>query len=346
MPDEREPIVLFDAINNPSKKMLLPTIKEQMIENVTKKDEPAVLLTTALATIDTYPEDWIKIYTDGSATNGTTNAGYGSYVQLPDGTKEEIYSSCGKYCSNYEAEAAAIIESLNFVSNLLKQNTINKTNIVILSDAKSVLQALANEIAKDPVIKKLTLTISEMIATHGIQVTLQWIPGHCNIKGNDEADRLAKLGAKCTQDKESATYGTAKQIIKQKKKEIWMKQWADSDKGRCIYAFMPTPDKGDCINQVKRDVQVTIFRLRSQHIQLNQHLNRIGIKTDAQCPLCRCSEESVAHHLFECTTLDDLRISLLPEKPNLTNTIYGTPEQLALTHKFHVMAQRRRASSQ
>ena len=109
---------------------------------------------------------------------------------------------------------------------------------------------------------------------------------------------------------------------------------------------MPTPDKGDCINQVKRDVQVTIFRLRSQHIQLNQHLNRIGIKTDAQCPLCRCSEESVAHHLFECTALDDLRISLLPEKPNLTNTIYGTPEQLALTHKFHVMAQRRRASAQ
>ena len=107
-------------------------------------------------------------------------------------------------------------------------------------------------------------------------------------------------------------------------------------------------DKGECINQVKRYVQVTLFRLRSQHIQLNQHLNRFGIKTDAQCPLSRCSEESVAHtcNLFECTALDDLRICLLPELRNLTNTIYGTPEQLALTHKFHVMAQRRRASAQ
>ena len=176
MPDEREPIVLFDAINNPSKKMLLPTIKEQMIENVTKKDEPAVLLTTALATIDTYPEEWIKIYTDGSATDGTTNAGYGSYVQLSDGTKEELYSSCGKHCSNYEAEATAIIESLNFVSNLFEQNSNTITNIVILSDAKSVLQALDNETTKDPVIKKLALTISEIIATHSIKVSLQWIP--------------------------------------------------------------------------------------------------------------------------------------------------------------------------
>ena len=340
MPSERTPVVLFDATNNPSNKLMLPTIKEQMIENVTKKDEPAVLLMTALATIDTYPEEWIRIYTDGSASDGTTNAGYGSYVQFPDGTKEELYSSCGKYCSNYEAEAIAIIESLNFVSNLFELNTINITNIVILSDAKSVLQALDNETAKDPVIRNLALTISEMITTHGIQVTLQWIPGHCNIKGNDEADRLAKLGAKCNQDKESATYGTAKQIIKQKKKEIWMKQWADSDKGRCLYAFMPTPDKGDCINKVKRDVQVSIFRLRSQHIQLNQHLHKIGVKQDAQCPLCPCPEESVAHHLFECTALDDLRISLLPERPNLTNTLYGTLEQLALTHKFHIMAQR------
>ena len=104
--------------------MMLPTVKEQMIEDVTKKDEPALLLMTALATIDTYPEEWIKIYTDGSATDGTTNAGYGSYVQLPDGTKEELFSSCGKHCSNYKAEATAITESLKFVSNLFKQKTI------------------------------------------------------------------------------------------------------------------------------------------------------------------------------------------------------------------------------
>ena len=314
-----------------------------MIKSVTKKDEPAILLKTALETIDTFPDEWIKIYTDGSATDGTTNDGYGSYVQLSDGTKEELYSSCDKYCSNYEAQATAIIESLNFVSNLFEQNSNTITNIVILSDAKAVLQALDNETTKDPVIKKLT--INEIIATHSIQVSLQWIPGHCNIKGNDEADRLAKLGAKCTQDKESATYGTAKQIIRQKKKEIWMKQWADSDKGRCIYMLSCLRLKNkDYINQVKRDVQVTIFRLRSQHIQLNQHLNKIGIKPDAQCPLCRCPEESVAHHLFECTALDDLQVSPLPERPNLTNTI--TPKQSALTHKYHVMAQRKRASAQ
>ena len=114
-----------------------------------------------------------------------------------------------------------------------------------------------------------------------------------------------------------------------------LKQWHEVTKADAFkYAFMPTSYKGECINQVKRYVQVTIFRLRSQHIQLNQHLNRFGIKTDAQCPLSRCSEESVAHtcNLFECTALDDLRICLLHELRNLTNTIYGTPEQLCFTN--------------
>ena len=40
-----------------------------------------------------------------------------------------------------------------------------------------------------------------------------------------------------------------------------VKAMSSSDKGRCIYAFMPTPDKGECIKQVKRNVQVTIFSL-------------------------------------------------------------------------------------
>ena len=67
---------------------------------------------------------------------------------------------------------------------------------------------------------------------------------------------------------------------------------------------------------------------------------------DAACPLCQCPEESVVHHLFECPSLNDLRAELLPKKPDIANTLFGTPHQLALTHKYHVMAQSRRAAAQ
>ena len=346
LPEEREPILLFDINSSPSTSMELPTIKEQLIGNLGKKDDTVLLQQTALATIDTYPEEWIHIYTDGSATNGTTNAGFGSHIQLPDGTTRELYNSCGKYSSNYEAETTAIIASLQFVARSFEQQPTQKANIVIFSDAKSVLQALETRDDKSPLIRKLAKIISDVSVVHSIKITLQWVPGHCNIKGNDEADRLAKRGAQCSQEIDAATMSTAKQIIKQKKKEIWMKEWEESINGRSFYAFMPTPNKRDCINQLRREEQVTLFRLRTRHIPLNQHLKRIGVKTDSSCPLCPCTEESVAHHLFDCPGLDDLRAEFLPQKPDFANTLYGTPDQLANTHKYHVMASRRRAAAQ
>ena len=199
---------------------------------------------------------------------------------------------------------------------------------------------------KDLVIRNLADSISNLITTHKVMVTLQWIPGHSRVQGNEKADELAKQGAKCHQKNVSATMNTAKQIIRQRKKEIWMKSWEESNNGRAVFAFMTAPNKNDSINKVTRKEQATIFRLRCRHIPLNQHLKRIGVKTDSSCPLCRCPEESVPHHLFDCTGLNDLRAELNPQKPDIANTLYGTPEQLENTHKYYVMAQCRRAAAQ
>ena len=97
MPEEREEILLFDVNNSPAKVLQPPIIKQQLVRDIGKKDEAALLMSTAMETINNYPTDWIHVYSDGSATDGTTNAGYGSLIQLPDGTSRELFDSCGKY---------------------------------------------------------------------------------------------------------------------------------------------------------------------------------------------------------------------------------------------------------
>ena len=163
----------------------------------------------------------------------------------------------------------------------------------------SVLQALNNNSCKDQKISNLSAVIGQLINTHAVEITLQWIPGHVQIPGNDRADALAKQGAMKTQDVSSASINTAKQTIKETKRRIWMKEWSETDKGRTIFDHMPSPNPNDSINKLNRSEQVSIFRLRSGHAPLNKHLTRIGAKNNPLCPLCGVYEETVKHHLFE-----------------------------------------------
>ena len=346
LPENREEISLFDINDKPYTQLLTPQIKQNLIDGCSKKNEDELSLKlTALQTIDKYSDDWIHVYTDGSATGGTSNAGYGARIQYPNQQCREIFDSIGKHKSNFEAEATAVNESLKLINTYFNEHEVSKTNIVIFSDALSVLQAVESENNKRPIIRKMMTNISEMINVHGVDIFIQWIPSHVNIPGNERADTLAKQGAKCPQDDTCASMDTAKQIIKRTKREIWMKEWSESDKGRAIFEHMSTPMKNDEINALKRQEQVNIFRLRSKHVPLNAHLKRIGVLTSSECPLCQVPEETVEHHLFLCPALDDLRTELLPPKPDISNTLFGTSLQLKNTNNFYVMAGQRRAKA-
>ena len=347
LPDDREQIHLFDISYNFDSQNKVPCIKKDLIHDIKKKQsDPLELMNTALKTIDQYPDDMVQVYTDGSASLGVRDAGYGVRIQFPDKSCKELFGPCGKYCSNYEAEATAMETALTEIDNFYSEHQEKRKDIVVFTDAMSVLQALENYSIKDRKIILLSKTISRIISLHAIKVTLQWIPGHTDIPGNDRADVLAKSGARNPQTETSASLSTARQTIKQLKKKIWLNQWENSTKGRPIFQHMASPNPKDEINKLKRHEQTTIFRLRSEHIQLNNHLKRIGVKLSSECPLCGCPEETVKHHLFDCKALDDLRREYLPPKPDTANTLYGTREALTNTHNFHVMANRRRAKAQ
>ena len=343
MPGNREPETVLSKELPPNRTILKPIINLDLIEKVSKKHtDPVELNYLGIRTILTYPENYVVIYTDGSAFKGTINAGYGARIEYADQACDEISEPCGALCSNYEAEALAIKASLQKVRDKFESDPSKKEHCVIFSDSQSCLEALDKQEFKFNAIRDLAITVSSFLEDFGITLVLQWIPSHCDIPGNERADILAKKGAAKEQPDKPVSQTTAKQIVKCNSKKEWHNSWALSDKGRVMFKYMSKPNREDSINFLKRQDQVIIFRLRTTHIQLNAHLSRITDDHNPTCNLCGYKEETVNHFLFDCPPLKEDRNTFLPSNPDLENTLYSNVSQLQQTCKYFHKANKRR----
>ncbi|CAG2231555.1 unnamed protein product [Mytilus edulis] len=106
------------------------------------------------------------------------------------------------HCSNYKAEEEAHTHAANSIKNEID----NTTQVVFLTDALSVLQALKNDKLPQP--QQASYNIKSLTTV------LQWIHAHCGVWGNEQADKLAKYGAEQQQEENPVCYTEMKTIIK------------------------------------------------------------------------------------------------------------------------------------
>ena len=248
-----------------------------------------------------YPSElWARVYTDGSATNATTKGGAGIYIEYPNGVQQSLAIPTGLYCSNYKAEEEALIHAANYI-----KETAENMQVVFLTDALSVIQALSNN--KLPQLE---------IAIHSIKslkTVIQWIPSHCGINGNEKADKLAKEGAQQQQVENSVCYTEMKTIIK---------------------SLHNTPQKQDNYHQLNRFEQTTIFRLRTGHNRLNQHLHRVLKVVPSPMRPCGEAEQNTEHFLQTCKLHQAQREKIWDKPTPITEKLYGPVENLQKMTRF------------
>ena len=88
----------------------------------------------------------------------------------------------------------AISVAIRAVRTRLDDGSAARADVVLFTDALSILQAI-NGMGEWPWrLKRMTAAISGLISSHGVKVTLQWIPGHAGVPGNEVVDQLAKRG--------------------------------------------------------------------------------------------------------------------------------------------------------
>ncbi|XP_070195246.1 uncharacterized protein [Littorina saxatilis] len=183
----------------------------------------------------------------------------------------------------------------------------------------STLQALEST-DPDPLIQTLKASLNTL--TVRTATTLQWVPAHVGLPGNEQADRLAKEGSRqLTQPSNPATYEETKTLVRSKFRADWV---AQNDGYRADQ---------DPIRKLERNQQTLIFCLRTGDCGLRAHLKRIGITDTALCE-CGQADQTPSHMLQDCPSHEARRREQWPDGKDLRTKLWGTADELRRTASF------------
>ena len=238
----------------------------------------------------------VEIYTDGSTSGDQTNGGAGIHIRSKDGKViAEISTPAGKYCSSYDGEGVTMIKAIQWIT---EKNENNK-RFAIYTDSRSLVDALKTNNWRDSsewlrMIKSLSRNLQQ-------DITLYWIPSHCGTEGNEEADRLANVGAKLPQENVPVSYN----IMKAKIRSL---PWIIShERAKNTYKERRSP-RYDIEAKWPLAVRGLYCRLRTGHAaELRRYGKMIGKEDDESCPLCSNNEDMIEHVICECPALETKR---------------------------------------
>ena len=242
-----------------------------------------------------------NIYTDGSASNGTTKGGAGVVVTSGDAEQPTIVANLQQRgaaitCS-YDEELRAMQMAVDWSNN----NVPDNSSVTVFTDSQSLCIALKGT---SPAVDRLRRAIS----TAKPHITIQWVPGHCGVPGNEMADEAAKAAASKPGPSGHISYKALCAAIKL--------ECVDPPpthlRTKNVYASL-SHQRDAGINT--RSDQTLLAKLRSGHyIGLRAYRARIaGTPQDPNCDLCDEEVPQTLEHWVQCPALSAARRNLIGE---------------------------------
>ena len=218
-------------------------------------------------------------YTDGSSDSNLDRGGAGVLFFGPDGEQECHSIPVGKIASNYTCELVAIRCALEIYLSKVDQGS---NGIIIFSDARSALQAIQRGWCQ--LSHKIIELIHKIIATQS-SCTLQWIPAHVGIPGNEKADELAKEARDSPQTSKCLTLIDANAVASRK---------LTCQQGKKFSIPELNSD---------RTISTIIARLRTKHLK-GMRISADGQRSYTRlCPHCPDNIQLSPQHILSCPAM-------------------------------------------
>lgn len=266
--------------------------------------------------------EWFLIFTDGSkSVEGHGSAFYVPSINIENNKNHHCFK-IGEQTSIMTLELVAISEALTFVTDSQHKN------VVICTDSKSSLQHIARCASgyRGASIAYVIISKIDALRSKGDQLRLQWVPSHIGLRGNEEADKLAKYAVK--NGKEiyfSLDYSEYLPKFKKLCYDLWKEYFNKRSLEVGIWyktiQCQPLHVPWFMDSNLSRKLVVTAHRLRSGHIPCNKFAFMMRKTTSPNCEQCGVVED-LHHLLVECVRYESVRNKLISAL-NLNKTDVG-----------------------
>ena len=227
------------------------------------------------------------IFTDGSKegerTSNSVYCGFNQHVvqhRLPNNT------------SIFIAELHAVLTALHIIDRRNMQKT------VICTDSRSVVQSLATRNPSSTMLRHIC-NIHQDLTNAGRHIKFLWIPGHCGIQGNEQADKFAKEALNLNNITDTETeYQSIKTTLRHSVLKHWQTLWADIPRATQLRRIKTRVEVWSTSNRNNRREEKVLARLRLGHTAFTHGF----IYSGEARPICNPCQHplTVEHILVEC----------------------------------------------
>lgn len=162
--------------------------------------------------------------------------------------------------------------------------------------------------------------------------TLEWVPGHRNIVGNEEADSLAKYAAKCPPKTKESSLAFYRMLVKQELDKEWLFKAEKLKKLARESSYLKTFSwkirKKLNLPPTEREIASAFYQLKVGHGYFKSYLYRFSY---AETDLCTCgtAKQTPRHLILGCSLYKAPRLKIKERletlRPSL-NSVLNTRE--------------------
>lgn len=265
----------------------------------------------------------IKLFTDGSHS-----------PSLPS-TAAAVYDPANSICRTWRLPPETDVLSSELYAlhqAFIHLNTSHtKGKAVIYTDSLSSLHLLLSRHPQSTtslvhVIQRALLHLT----TEGWDISLQWVPSHNGIPGNEVADTAARMALTAVNTTPfPLPLSTATSLISRVCHSAWNNSLGNALRNTSMGHYRNDSSPQPWIRQKSRVLDVTLTRLRLGHTTLTAHLHRLRLSPDPDCPWCRNVSETIEHFLLQCPRFHSHRVVLQSQLLALGVNTFDLPTLLA-----------------